>query len=311
MNGRLMKRIVTAFALGVSLLLTACQPPQQVEEAETGNTVQDSPAVWVAKDNDSKLFLLGSLPMVKSDARWDTPAISLAANQAKTVFIEVDTSDAAAMRSMMLTQELGFYQDGTKLSELLDDNGQKLLNLSLQRSEMAPGALDNFKPWFAAILLGVAAGEGAELVDDPMTAELVKDAELDGAKIEFLISPEQQVRGLADLTDQAQLKYLDRTLSDFSALGDRMVETAEAWQKGDVGKLKTDRVNVRTQMPSSAYQKLVKDRNGIYIGKLVNFMEGTGTGLAIVEMSHLVDQGNLQAMLRDRGYKVERYYGVD
>ncbi len=306
-----MKKIVMSFAMGFSVLMAACQQPQAVEEEETENRVQDSPAVWVVKDNDSKLFLLGSLPMVKSDARWDGPAVSLAANQAKTLFVEVDNSDAASMRSMMLTQELGFYQDGSKLSDLLDDNGQKLLDLSLQRSEMAPGSLDNFKPWFAAILLGVAAGEGAGLIDDPMTAALLKDAELSGAEIKFLITPEQQVRGLSDLTDQNQLKYLDRTLSDFSALGDRMDETAGAWQTGNVTKLKTDRVNVRTQMPTSAYQKLIRDRNEIYIGKLVNFMEGTGTGMAIVEMSHLVDQGNLQAMLRDRGYKVERYYGVD
>lgn len=306
-----MKKIVTSLALGFSVLASACQQSQPAEEIEAENTVKDSPAVWVVKDRDSKLFLIGSIPMVKSDAKWDTPAVALAANQAKTVFIEVDNSDSASMRAMMLTQELGFYQDGSKLSDLLDENGQKLLDLALQRSEMAPGSLDNFKPWFAAILLNVAAGEGSDLIDETMTQALMDDAERDGAKIEHLNTPEQPVRSLASLSDQVQLKYLDRTLSDFSGLGDRMVKTAEAWQKGDIGTLKTERVNVRTQMPTSAYQTLIKDRNTIYAGKLVNFMEGSGTGMAIVEISHLVDAGNLQVMLRERGYKVERYYGVD
>lgn len=307
-----MKKLTLTFALGVTLALAACQQPAETPQPEDGFQAAASPAVWVVKDKDSKLFMIGTVPLVKPDMDWETPAILLAASQADTLILAADPSEGATVKAMELTRELGFYSDGTKLSDSLDETGKKQLDLASTRSEIIPGSLENVKPWVAAVLLGVAAGQSEGLVSENIMVEtLLKTAEIDGQKVIFLSSQESRIRDIADLPEGVHLKFLDRTLNDFSGLGASLVKSADAWQKGDLTVLRTGAKNLHTQLPASHYQALIKGRNNAWIEKLENFMEGQGTGLAIVDIPHLVDPGNLQIMLREKGYKVERYYGVD
>ena len=308
-----MKKLMTSAAIGLAFLVSACQPggagPETSEE--TPNRVA-SPAVWVASDNNSKLFLIGAVSMMPEDMFWKTSVVGLAADQAKTLILESDPSESATVEAVELSLNLGFYKDGSKLTDSLDDRGLKNLDLATTRMEMAAGSFNNFKPWLAANTLAVGTGGDVGLTDKkPMVSTLYSEANIKGHDILFLSTPEQQVRDLADMPADVQLRYLDRTLSEFSGLGEDLVETANAWHEGDLAALQVKHVSVLTQIPSSSYQSLIRSRNDAYLPKLVNFLEGSGTGLAVVQLPHLVDAGNLRVMLREKGYKVERYYGSE
>lgn len=308
-----MKKLLSALILVTGLLLSACLNEETSFDPDKDKEKPlPSPAVWIVSDADSKLFMIGDVPLVPKRIDWETGPIRLAASQSKTLILENDPSEKASLRGVMLTQELGFYSDGTKLTDNLDDRGMKNLNLATTRLGMPEGALNNLKPWLAAATLALGAGESEELTSKNSLVEKLRgEAEVKGHTMMFLSSPEQRVRDIADLSPDVHLKYLDRTLSDFSGLGEGMIKAADSWQQGDIGALKSRSVNLYTQMPSSAYQGLIQSRNAQYIGKLVNFLEGQGDGIAIIAMPHLIDQGNLQVMLRDRGYKVERYDGTN
>ena len=305
-----MKKILSALLIGTSIVLSGCLNDTSFDPEKGKIKPDPTPAIWVASDSNSRLYLIGDMPLVGKNFPWETGPIRLAASQSDTLILESDPSEKASLRGVMLTRELGFYSDGTLLIDSLDDRGMKNLDLATTRLGMPAGSLNNLKPWLAAATLAVGAGETEGLTSqNPLVAKLTDEATIKGHNMIFLAEPEDRVRDLAELTPEVHLKYLDRTLSDFSGLGNAMVVAAENWQKGDVGALKTRNVNLYTQMPTSAYQALIRNRNEQYIGKLVGFLEGSGNGIAIVGMPHLIDQGNLQVMLRDRGYKVERYNG--
>lgn len=309
-----MKKMLSALVMSAALALTGCLNEDASFDPEKGKEkAAPSPAIWVASDSDSRLYLVGMVPFTTEQVEWETGPIRLAASQAKTLILEDDTTRKSRLEEDRLTQELGFYQDGTKLTDNLDDRGMKNLNLATKRLGMGDGLLNNLRPWLAAGTLTHGASDTSGLIkasENTLVAKLSGEADVKGHNMIFLNSPEETVRDIADLPADVHLKYLDRTLSDFSGLGDALVKSAEAWQKGDIGALKTRSVNLYTQMPSSAYQTLIRTRNERYIEKLDGFMKGEGNGIAIIGMPHLIDQGNLQVMLRDRGYKVEQYNGT-
>lgn len=300
---------------GLLLGLSACgQKNSKIADAEEEQITDiPAPVVWVAQDDDSELYLIGTVPYLQKSAEWETLAIRGATDEASQFFFEYDPSDNAVMASMMLTQELGFYTDGSRLTDRLDAEAQGLLKTVSETSQIPLGRLENLKPWLAAMLLGSSAAEQAELnVDNDMVKSMVNRAEINKKTVTFLETPESRVRDMAELPEDLQIRFLTRTATRYPGLGDKMLATAEAWQVGSLMTLKNDGVNLQSQLPSREYKAFVQARNEEWIDALDNFMQGEGVGVVVVGMPHLLmDEVNLQLMLIDRKYNVKRYYGVE
>ncbi len=314
---RKLRSILTAgLALTLSLGLTACgnNATEQPEDAEV--EAKDKvlgPAVWVAQDDDSNLFLIGTVPYMQDNAEWETLAISSATNEANTFFFEYDPSDNAAMASTMLTQDLGFYSDGTTLADLLQPEDADKLRLVSEKTGIPFGRWINFKPWLAAMVLGADAAEQAGLNgDDLFIKDMTRQARIDRKTISYLTTPEARVRALADIPEDIQLRFLNRTVNRYDGLGAKMVATADNWQDGQLAPLLSDSVTLHTQMPSREYKEFLRARNKEWLEILDNFMQGQGDGVVFVSMPYLLsEEVNLQLMLIDRKYNVKRYYGAE
>lgn len=310
-----MKKMKSLLTLGLLLGLAACgqTKTETVEAEEEKITDIPAPVVWVAQDDDSELYLIGTVPYLQKSAEWETLAIRGATDDASQFFFEYDPSDNAVMASMMLTQELGFYTDGSRLSDRLDADANALLQTVSETSQIPFGRLQNLKPWLAAMLLGSSAAEQAELnVDNDMVKSMVNRAEINNKTVTFLETPESRVRDMAELPEDLQIRFLTRTATRYPGLGDKMVETADAWQVGSLMALKNDGVNLQSQLPSREYKAFIESRNKEWIDTLDNFMQGEGVGVVVVGMPHLLmEEVNLQLMLIDRKYNVKRYYGVE
>lgn len=312
-----MKHLISLLTLGLILGLSSCKKAEEVEEkTEAEVEAKDAvlgPVVWVAQDDDSKLFLIGTVPYLKDNAEWETLAITGAADEASTYFFEYDPSDNAAMAASMLTQELGFYLDGTTLADRLSEEDKVALANISEASKIPYGSIINFQPWLGAMVLGGSAAQNEELNgDDLFIKDMLRKARIERKTVSYLTTPESRVRALAALPEDIQIRFFNRTVFRYNALGEKMVATAEAWQNGQISELKSDSVNLHSQLPEREYEDYIKARNEEWIDQLDNFMQGTGDGVLFVSMPYLLtDEVNLQLMLIDRKYNVKRYYGVE
>ena len=99
--------ILSSFAA----LLAACeQAPiidgasQKVADARARN---DGPALWVAKDYDSTVYLFGTVHLLTDDLSWLKDDVKIAFSEAGTIYFEVDTGTQGQIQASVLTQSLG------------------------------------------------------------------------------------------------------------------------------------------------------------------------------------------------------------
>jgi len=178
-----MRKLVTSLmALTMAAALPACGDgvprsagvDQKVTDARTRN---DGPAIWVAKDYDSTLYLFGTVHLLPENLSWQKEDMRQAFQEAGTVFFEVDTGPDGQIAAAVLTTSLGMRSDGLRLSDGLDNYQRNLLEAAANNGNLTIASLDAMKPWLATEFLSFSAARNAGL-----NPELAADEALDKAE---------------------------------------------------------------------------------------------------------------------------------
>jgi len=265
----------------------------------------DGPALWVVRDEDSTLYLFGTVHVLRPTTAWGSPRVDAAFDSADQIWLEISNPDDQAAL-LPLIREYGVSPD-RPLSSLLNAEEMVALNAAAAAAEMPDGQIDVLRPWFAGLALSVAplvkAGydpaSGVEMI-------LKARAEAAGKPIQGLETIDKQVRILAGMPEPDQLAFLRSLLEsweDATVEIDRMVD---AWAAGDVGVLNEIAVEeMRTETPE-LYQALLVRRNVDWADQIQTMLEGSGTVFIAVGAAHLVGDDSVQEILEDRGVTVTR-----
>lgn len=301
------------FAL-LALCLTGCgqgvpvsaDVTDKVNEARARN---DGPAIWVAKDYDSTLYLFGTVHLLPDDLAWQKDDMRAAFAKAGTVFFEVDTGEDGQVQAAVLTTSLGMRSDGLRLSDSLDSYQLKLLEAAAHNGGLTIASLDSMKPWLAAEFLSFAAATNAGLSAELSADEALKSRAARGGKnVIYLESMEEQIRASAELPKFVQMNLLTEAMERFNTLGADMTDVAEAWSVGQTDVLTRKLIRpMKTQAPE-VFNSLLRDRNRKWASRLARFMDDSGTGFVAVGTAHLLGEDSLLDELREQGYTVSRYY---
>lgn len=263
------------------------------------------PALWVIRDEDSTLYLFGTVHVLRPSTLWRWAAIENAFDSADRLVLEISNpDDQAAM--LPLIQQHGMSPD-RPLSQLLTAEERTKLDAAAQTMGASGAALDPMRPWLAALTLSVAplvkAGydpqSGVELV-------LKARAAAAGKEVTGFETIDEQVRILAGFPEAAQLAFLRSTLEDFENATTELDRMVEAWADGDVRAI--DRMGVRPMRRENRaiYEALLVRRNANWADQIETMLEGSGTVFIAVGAAHLAGGDSVQAMLDRRGVEVER-----
>ena len=306
----MIKMLKTAAAIAASALLMSCGVGGTVEDrVSAAQARNDGPPIWVVSDFDSTLYLYGTVHLLPDDLDWQKQDMRDAFDAAGTVFFEMDTGNDALIQASVLTQDLGQYTSGQRLSDKLDAYQLKLLEAAANNGDLTLPALDSMKPWLASEFLTVAAATNAGLSPDLAADTALKSRAARLRKnVIYLDTVEGQIRASADQPDFVQMMILTDTLERFNSIGDDMVRIADYWAVGQVAPLEQKTVKVIAQSSPEMYLRLIKERNISWSKQFTRFLEDSGTGFAAVGVAHLLGDDSVQAMLREQGYDVSRYY---
>lgn len=300
------------FGLVCALALGAPRPAlaQGVVPAASTPTVRTipqaqgaGPVLWVIRDADSTIYLLGTVHVLRPTTAWGSPRLEAAFDSADQVYFEIDNpNDQAAL--LPLIREHGVSPD-RPLSHLLTTG--ELNKLQMVASTIGSGAaqMDVFRPWLAALTLSVAplieAGydpsSGVELV-------LRERALANGQPIKGLETIDQQVRIMAGFPEPAQMAYLRATLKSFDdgpAALDRLVN---AWASGDVPAMNAIFSSEMSDSGPEVYRGMLTDRNRQWAGQIQTLLDGEGVIFIAVGAAHLMGEGRVQDFLAERGVTV-------
>jgi uncharacterized protein len=271
-----------------------------------GAQAEAEPAMWVVKDGDSTVYLLGTMHMVKPGTNWRSEKLDAALQSSDEFWMEADLE---ANPAIVQTYALNFGMDSRKslASSIGEENFAKFKALA-EEHHIPTRDLHQMRPWLASMVLTQAVmkeiGYKPELGVD---RTLQKEAIAAGKSIRPFETASQQMGFLADLPDRVGAKMLVETLEQVDDGAKLLGEMESAWVTGDVKQLQGI-VNVRMRKDApELYDALLVRRNTSWVKQIDTMLKGSGTQFIAVGAGHLLGADSVLAQLGKLGYKVERY----
>ena len=264
------------------------------------------PAMWVIRDADSTIYLIGTMHLLKHDAEWNAEKVKKTVHESTELWLEVaDFDNQSAMAPLMA--KFGVDPQHPLSSRLSEEQRKKLAKIATTYNIPA-ASLEPMRPWLAALALAV--GPIMKAGYDPKAGvERVLNAQAvaEGDKIRGFETAEEQIRLLADLSDAEQVAFLMSMLDDLEKGVDLLDQLAKAWIDGDIDTITRLSVDEMKREAPTVYQKLIVQRNIAWSEKIVEILKGSGVQQIAVGAAHLAGPDSVQAQLAKRGIKVERY----
>jgi hypothetical protein len=287
--------LLIALLAAANLALATCAPPPRSE-----------PAIWRIADADSEIWLFGSVHVLKPGVRWRGPRLDAAFTAAEELVTETDTRPEATAIFAQLAAQHGGLAEGETLSSLLGAGDAERLTAAARALGIDPNALERQRPWLTALQLSLAyAMRAGHRPEAGVEAVLSQDARRRGLRLSFLETPEQQIRVLADLSPQDELHFLRLTLRDIDR-GEAVLDAMDQiWARGDVAELDRLLAQEWTDVGPTIHEALILRRNRDWTNQIEARLAGGGRIFIAVGVAHLVGEGSVVALLRERGIAVE------
>jgi uncharacterized protein len=265
------------------------------------------PALFVMRDADSTLYLFGTVHVRPQGAPWGGPEAQAALAAADDVWTEIDISPETDVETAKLVHELGAAPRGQPLSSWLKPDEAERLRAAVAKLGLHGPSFENTRPWLAALTLTMAPVIQAGF--DPQSGvDRAIDAVADsaGKQRRFFETAEQQIRFLADMSAEAQREMLLDAIDELDEGPQQLTDMTAAWEAGDLDALEHTIVEEMKNDYPELYESLFRARNLVWSEKLAHEMDGAGVEFVAVGAGHLVGEDGLVALLRARGFDVER-----
>lgn len=291
--------MVGAFA-AVLALSPAAQAQSQPQAAEAIR-----PALWVARDGDSRVYLYGTVHLRRPGGAWADPRVEAALADSQTVWTEIEISDGAEQAMIPLVQRLGLSPQ-RPLSSVLTPAQRNEIEASLQPLGLPFMSIEAMRPWLAAVTLAVMPMTAAGY--DPRSGvdrSVDQEARRQGKAMRAFETAEQQLNFFASLDERLQVEMLLDTARTSGQGATFLADLERAWERGEVAALERIVVTeMRADYPD-LYDVFFTRRNRAWTDALMTEMAGSGTVFVAVGAGHLVGPDSVVAMLQARGISVE------
>lgn len=263
------------------------------------------PALWVIKDEDTTIYLFGTVHVLKPGLSWFDEAVKDAFDKSDEMMLEIvmPEDQNAVARTMM---PLAMDQSGKTIPSRLTADQLKAYQAAIVSVGLPANAFDNFEPWFPAMTLSVLPltklgydpEQGAEKL-------LTKFAKADAKPVSGLETLEEQLGFFDQLPDTQQVAFLNTVVRDMDKLGPMLDKMVALWAKGDPDGLAVAMNESMAATPELA-KTLLYDRNARWADQIKTRLDKPGTVFIAVGAGHLAGEKSVQDYLKARGLTATR-----
>lgn len=288
-----MRSLWSALALAV---LAGC--------ASSGETA--GPALFVARDADSTLYIYGTIHLRKSGASWGSPAVDAAIASADEIWTEMEISPESDARTQQLAMQAGLAPAGRPLSSWLSTEENRRLQATAQRLGLQEQALESMQPWLASLTLSVLPMMRAGY-DPNAGVDRSVDAfgDTHGKTMRHFETPDEQIGFFANMSSDLQRQMLLEAIDEAERGVAGLDELSAGWEVGDLRAIERLAVDEFKSEYPAVYEAMLVNRNRAWAEVLGREMEGGGVDFVAVGVAHLVGDEGLIELLRARGMRVE------
>lgn len=276
------------------------------------------PFLWKACDADSCIYLLGTFHALKAEDTRVAPEVEAAQSASDRFFFEVNPKETenAAVAGMAFLRA-AIREDGSrlnddltpalqkKLSDVIDRHGKDSEVLALLSGE----GRQQLELWYVALLLTLTGVERGDLdpefgLDKQMEGRLAKE----NKQVFGLESVQDQVDVFDALSKKEQVQLLEEALDSMEKGPAEFAKMRKSWLEGDEqASWMSLGASTKKSYPD-LYKRIQVDRNTRWMDKIEGVLSEMkeGNAMVIVGTLHLLGEDSVVAMLKKKGYSIER-----
>src|SRR3954454_22835127 len=126
-------------------------------------TARAEPAIWVIRDNDSTIYLIGTLHLLRRDAEWNSEKVKKCVRESTELWLEITDFDDKTTIAALLAK-FGLDPQHPLSTKLNDDQRTRLQKVAATYG-IPVTTMEPMRPWMAAVLL--SAGPLSKAGYDP------------------------------------------------------------------------------------------------------------------------------------------------
>jgi uncharacterized protein YbaP (TraB family) len=266
------------------------------------------PAIWVVETPTSKVYLFGTVHVLKPGMSWHSAVIDAAMAESQDLWIEVaDAGDVAAILPSL--RQLGFdsaHPLSTKMSQpdvAALDQRAKELGLS------GEARFEPMRPWLVILMLEVVPALHAGYSPTSGADLNVKSVFMDARKpLHGLETMDQQMHFMADVPEDQQVANLHKFLT---SVGSKSTSTTvlddivTTWYNGDVDHM-ASYADAYAKLDPTFADTILTQRNANWAKQIVDILKQPGVSFIAVGALHLAGAQSVLADLEKLGYHARR-----
>jgi uncharacterized protein YbaP (TraB family) len=261
------------------------------------------PALWVIKDEDTTIYLFGSIHVLKPGLGWFDDGVKTAFDSSDQLVLEL--VDLPAAEAQALFGKLAMDQQGKTLRSKMNDADRAVYDAAMGKLGIPSPALDPFEPWAAGIAMSLMAMQKAGF--DPnsgVETQLKAAAKVSNKPIAGLETTEFQLGIFDTLPEADQIAFLVETakmIDDTNSMMDKMVNMWGSADTESLAQLMNEGMTSRT-----LYDALLTNRNANWAKWISAQMKKPGVTFMAVGAGHLAGPTSVQALLPAYGLTATR-----
>jgi uncharacterized protein len=297
-------------AAALSLAACATAPAATAQTPVIAQAALPSgPALWRVADEDTTVWLFGTLHLLPEGQDWMTTPVAAAFNESATLRLELPSLDPTPEEAQRVLARGLAAPGSAPLTAGLDAAQKAALMEATAILGIPPQVADLMRPWFASMnvalalfqKLGISPDHGADKV-------LLARARAEGKAVEAFETLEQQIGFFADLPDGEALQALKVGLDQWATYEAEGTAMINAWREGDTAALE-DLLNKGFDTTPLYRQVLLTNRNRAWATWIDARMDTPGTVFVAVGAGHLVGADSVQVFLAEQGHRAVQMQG--
>lgn len=286
--------------LGLATAAYAAPQPAVVQQTAA------RPALWEVTDQDTTIYLFGTIHLLPDNYTWRTPAIDKAIASSNTLYVEtiVDPKNPKPLVAAM--QALAYSNGLPPLADRIDPAKRPLLEAAIAKSGIPRAYFDRMETWAAAFtLLGVQYRE-IGLGGENGPEQTLRDAFGAAGKPVGQLETNAEQLGFFDvLPETAQRSLLEGAIENPKTASAEFSEMLRGWVNGDVEAIARTFNHDLADTPALR-QVLLDRRNANWSHWIEQRMAKPGVVFLAVGAGHLAGSDSVQSILEREGYRVRR-----
>jgi uncharacterized protein YbaP (TraB family) len=297
-----------AWAIPAAAQTTPTEAPAAIDALDPVKvpavTIKDvDPALWVVKDEDTTVYLFGSVHILKPGLGWFDDGVKAAFDASDQLILELVEPSAAEAQALF--GKLAMDQQGKTLRSKMNDSDRAVYETAVGKLGLPVAALDPFDPWAAAVTLTLLAMQKSGF--DPNSGvekQLTAAANAGKKPIAGLETMEFQLGVFDTLPESEQVAFLVETAKQIDDAGTSMDKMVDMWAAPDpekLGQLMNEGLTSRT-----LYDALLTKRNANWAKWISARMAKPGVTFMAVGAGHLAGPTSVQNLLPAYGLSATR-----